>query len=462
MAGSQQDDGDFQSIPTKRQMNKKRLYIGNLPVEAEALEDKLVELLKGTAVDCQLDRQDVEVMCSKSCHALVSCPNNVMDDLIQKLNKTYFEGKRLVVQRERKPRKDYQTVNAFTKSWAKPTTKTMAPEPEEPAATKEQISDPPRDLQEVSERIGVIVQDEMGQAAENGGDALMNAAIASTAAVSLLADLGFGVVDAETQVSTPTQATSVPVDVVEDGGFMALCKQPLSSLMGEYGDYDPNWKQVEPTTTTDAPTPALEPEKTPTATTTTATAKPALDVKNPNSVLGMQGKMPVHVEFTSFGYLHGAPSEIRRGWSHSQPLAPFDCRHLAPAPNYLQWQDGLSGAVKRSLVFPMDEMAPSIKEYVKQVAEEVAVVLSEAIKEGGHGYAMPLRMMIYIGSDSGRHRSVVACELAATALRKLLRANKDGRFAQPCSVGTKHRHVQRRQSRDSRSKPSKQNALEAD
>ena len=69
--------------------------------------------------------------------------------------------------------------------------------------------------------------------------------------------------------------------------------------------------------------------------------------------------------------------------------------------------------------------------------------LVEAIDQSGHGYALPLRMIVYVGSESGRHRSVVFSELAATSLRKKLRSNVNNRFAQPCSVGTRHRDIER-------------------
>ena len=50
-------------------------------------------------------------------------------------------------------------------------------------------------------------------------------------------------------------------------------------------------------------------------------------------------------------------------------------------------------------------------------------------------------MAIYVGSEYGKHRSVVCAEFAATALRKLLRANDKGQFTAPVSVGTQHRDV---------------------
>jgi hypothetical protein len=462
MAGSQQDDGDFQSIPKRQNTTKKSLYIGNLPVDVENLEEKLLELLKKSTPGTAIEKQDVTVVRSKNCHALVSCPGNI-DDLILKLNQMEFEGKRLSVQRERVQReriiknvpdnkmKMYKKKNnvptaSFAKSWSAPKPK------KEKQAVKDPVVAPPADIQEASEIIGAIVANEMEQTQKNGEDPL-NTVIASSADVSLLAGAGFGL--QEEALSTPRQDNNDQQDAATDGGFMARCQQPLSSLMGEYGDYDPNWNQVVPV-----------PDTTETADASTKTPATASDTSpdTPEAarVLGMQGKMPIHIEFTSFGYHHGAPAEVRNGWSHANPLPPFDCRHLATVPNFLLWQDGLSSRVKRALMFNPNKDDTSFihpKDFTKQVAEEVAVTVIEAIDEGGHGYAQPLRMKIFIGSEAGRHRSVVACELAATAMRKLLRANKDTRFGQPCSVGTRHRQVEPRKSRG-KAKVSKQNALE--
>jgi hypothetical protein len=56
---------------------------------------------------------------------------------------------------------------------------------------------------------------------------------------------------------------------------------------------------------------------------------------------------------------------------------------------------------------------------------------------------------------------VLACELAATAFRKHLRANKNNEFKQPCSVGTRHLQVAHRK-RNAKAKVTKQNALEGE
>jgi hypothetical protein len=467
MAGSEQDDGGFQSMPTRKTTTKKSLYIGNLPVDIENLEEKLVELLKKSKPGIVIEQQDVTVVRSKGCHAVVACPGN-LDELIQKLHRTEFEGNRIAVQRERKQKTFAESKNPVKskvmgkpKQWAngkKPVIATSWAAPTQ--IVEEQVVEAPApatiapvDIQEVSERIGAIVGDEMENARKNGQDEL-NSLIASTAAVSMLAFTGFGLPEGTDLTPEEDNKDQEDTDV---GGFMARCQQPMSSLMGEYGDHDPNWKQVEPEIATETATTIPE---TPVDASVASVATP---VPEKARVLGMQGKMPVHVEFTSFGYKQGAPAQARNGWTYSQPLPVFDCRSLPAVPQYLERQDGLSGAVKRALMYNPhkdDPSKPSMKSFAKEVADEVAPTMIEAINEGGYGYAMPLRMVIHIGSESGRHRAVVAAELAATALRKILRANKDTQFKQPCSVGTRHSQVARR--RREKVKVGKQNALEGE
>jgi hypothetical protein len=462
MAASEQDDGDFQCMPTKKNTTKKSLYIGNLPADVENLEERLVELLKKSKPGIAIEQKDVTVVRSKGCHATVACPGN-LDELIRKLHRTDFEGNRLTVQRERKQKTftdaSKKPVTSMAKSWIMGKKPVIAKSWAAPTHAEEKqvaevlVPSPPVDVQEVSERIGAIVVDEMEAARKNGDDEL-NAVIASTAAVSMLAYTGFGL--QEERVLTPEEDNKDQEDT-DVGGFMARCQQPMSSLMGEYGDHDPNWKQVEPDIPAEKATASPE---TPVDASAASAATPAPEKAR---VLGMQGKMPVHVEFTSFGYKNGAPAQVRNGWTYSQPLPVFDCRHLPTVPPYLERQDGLSGAVKRCLMYNPnkdDPSIPSMKSFAKEVADEVAPTMIDAINEGGFGYAMPLRMVIHIGSESGRHRAVVACELAATALRKILRANKDTQFKQPCSVGTRHLKAQRR--RRDKVKVGKQNALEGE
>jgi len=101
-----------------------------------------------------------------------------------------------------------------------------------------------------------------------------------------------------------------------------------------------------------------------------------------------------------------------------------------------------------------------------EIADEIVKVLVESIDEGGHGPVSPLAMTISVGSEYGRHRSVVLVEHLAVVLRARLRRNDGRRFdgvggdatggdddrgpgsngivRQPVSVGTRHRDLDAR------------------
>ena len=77
-------------------------------------------------------------------------------------------------------------------------------------------------------------------------------------------------------------------------------------------------------------------------------------------------------------------------------------------------------------------------------AGEISSNLMHAVKDAidaGYGHAAPLSMTFHLGSEYGRHRSIVLCEVAATALRSLLRKNEANSITQPVSVSTRHRDV---------------------
>ena len=63
-----------------------------------------------------------------------------------------------------------------------------------------------------------------------------------------------------------------------------------------------------------------------------------------------------------------------------------------------------------------------------------------------YGPALPLKAQVFIGSEYGRHRSVVMCEVTAQNLRYLLRKNESNKIdvtetGGGISVGTVHRDV---------------------
>lgn len=374
------DNDEFTTVPKKKTHVKKTLYIGNLPTDRSE-SDLREELVTVFKNEMQVDVSAAAFDFHKS----KSCHAFLEYDgdlaaIIRKLNSKIFWGKRLVVQRQRKQRKT--SVNGqFTSSWSKPKQVQTLPGPRE-GVFKE------------------VIEQEMSKTKDP-----IAAALAAAPAVGIV--------------------SSVP----SNDGFQA--SQPLSELLADYGEQDLNWKNAQPTD------------------------DPMSREKNKNSIgsstsrLQQCGKAPIHVDLVSFGFHHGAPAELRNGWSHAQPLPVFDCRDLSEVPHYLAWQDGLSGAVKRALMYPRDSnnnepIGKSIRLVSEEAGDKILKALVDAVDDGGYGYTSPLRMTVYVGSESGRHRSVVLCELVATALRKRLRANKADIVQQPCSVSTRHRDLERK------------------
>jgi RNase adaptor protein for sRNA GlmZ degradation len=239
--------------------------------------------------------------------------------------------------------------------------------------------------------------------------------------------------------------------------FRERLQKPLSELLDVYGEADPNWAQQQNTAIHQSDDAVLL-SVPPIAATVTAEVR--------ESRLAVHGKASIHVELVSFGYLHGVPKEIRNGWCHAQPLPLLDCRDLPPVPPYLVRMDGLSAVVKRVLTKPpstesnysrssttktesaiKSETSAKSPMSITQVARQLASQIFESVRGAmvaGHGPASPLHITVYCGSDSGRHRSVVVGELAATALRKLLRSHPPPMIPYTVSVSTRHRELDRK------------------
>jgi hypothetical protein len=169
--------------------------------------------------------------------------------------------------------------------------------------------------------------------------------------------------------------------------------------------------------------------------------------ETPRSMLAPNGKAPVHLELASFGFTYGKPPS--RGWSSGDPLPAYDVRALPVAPDGVARLSGLSYRVKRELLrnrgSKEGESTP-LWDAVHQVARDAVKALEDAI-EGGAGWAAPLTVTVNVGSEAGKHRSVVVCEAAAVAVRNLLRRNEGG-IEVPCSVGTRHRDVDRKRGKE--------------
>lgn len=108
---------------------------------------------------------------------------------------------------------------------------------------------------------------------------------------------------------------------------------------------------------------------------------------------------------------------------------------------YLLRQNGNSFAVKKAL------NTNELKTLVHNLTNQVVDALVEALNEG-YGYAQPLQITISVGSELGRHRSMLVCENAAKQLRSCLRKNNGDKFKQDVSVGTCHPDADRKRTKE--------------
>jgi RNase adaptor protein for sRNA GlmZ degradation len=256
------------------------------------------------------------------------------------------------------------------------------------------------------------------------------------------------IVSSHAKANLPTNHTS--------HDFYSKCKQPLSDLLQDYGEYDPDYEKMKqqqmiPSTQEDHSSSQQQPQE-----------------EEHEGMLTTHG--PIHIQIVSFGYKYGTPKQGY--WSHSNPMSALDCRFLPRCHFSLAKFSGLHYKVKKSMTKryshndrsedkdPNDndhDGTKSDEQYLtthhhqekdnelvskgKEVARNILSYVIDAIQDGGHGYAFPLEMTIYIGSEYGRHRSVVLVETIALQIRQLLRRNDGGRVTQPVSVSTRHRDV---------------------
>ena len=464
--------GGGRSLSSSSSSHAKRVYMGNLPNGCIDLLETQIRTVLHDQVG--LDATNVGTVTvhrkGKSPYAIIDC-GPYADTVIAKLHHYTLQGKTLVVQREQrrggssgasnttgnKGRKPSSSSSSSSSSvqfggWTKPSATVISSSSSSSNERKEdekKALQPFINVEEATERIGHVIAGEIEQA-ERDGDDFINVSIAAAAAATLFTSLNVALEEKDDN-NLQDDDPSMPMERQdheqketqedEELDFHARRKQPLSSLLADFGEADPNWMKRKPANGVTSTDPAI-----------------IIDDEE-NSRLARQGKAPIHVDFISFGYVHGAPPEIRnKGWTYSNPLPPYDCREFEQVPHYLEWRDGLSGAVRRAL---LENSKGNIRKSAAIAAERAEEALIEAI-QAGHGYALPLTMGIYVGSHLGRHRSVLYCELAATALRKLLRTNTGNRILQPVSVGTSHLHLDRRHKTSEEQTGRKKNDLEGE
>ena len=182
-----------------------------------------------------------------------------------------------------------------------------------------------------------------------------------------------------------------------------------------------------------------------------------------NGALAPQGQASsIQVELVSFGYKYGLS---RTGSSISNPLPPLDCRDLPEIPLHMARLSGLNHHVKRVLSkYPPNtknetstalateaSSPPPLLQKSNQLALEIMYCIREAIANGHGCSSSPLNMTVFVGSETGRHRSVVLVEFAASSVRKLLRSvNQDAIIiTQLVSVTTRHRDIDQQKNQQS-------------
>jgi len=347
---------------------------------------------------------------NSSYYAIVTVPDATL--CIKCLNNTQFDGAVLVIKREQsaeqKAKKDSnyggKPKPVFGGGWAKPTT-APAPKPKTKAKAKPQ----PKQV----------------AASPAAAPADANAAFATAVATAA----------AVTDVPPPA-----PIDSDSIASFNTLLTGSLDDLLADYGEFTP------------LPPPDEYAKKSDSATDTVDEGDEDADGSSEEegeATMGMlapNGKAPLHVQFVSFGFCYGKPPQ--NGWSLSDPLPPFDVRSLDKPGDGVIKLSGLSYRVKNELLRnrkSKEGIQTPMWENVHVIAEQAFGAVFDAIRDGA-SWASPLTISVNVGSEYGRHRSVVLCEAAGIALRNLLRKNEveNKTVSVPCSVGTQHRDVDKK------------------
>ena len=394
---SQQGDGDneFHSVQKKKigsnKNHRTRVYVGNLPSQwnPDDLRSLIVQrtgVVAESGVELYHHQDGRESFTGTPQQAFVAVAGMGPEELLIQLRGIQLQGQPLVVHLEKRQRKNVGQNTFNSLAWSKPKV-----QPQSKA------------------RNPSIVNDEKEQKTDGSSQSARR----------------------------------------EPNTFQTFAaQQSLSALLQDFGAQDAEWQNVQVTEGQQKQHGEHD--------------EHIVACSLPDSRLERHGKAPIHVEFVSFGYRHGLPSELRAastGNSYAFPLPEIDCRCLAEIPHFLSWMDGTSGAVRNAMLKANTNNGsnsnninnPHVRDFVRDsLVQPVIQAVISAINEGGHGYAMPLRMTVFVGSEQGRHRAVVACELAATSLRKALRQNENNQFVASISVGTNHRDMAQQQAQKRR------------
>lgn len=458
---------EWQSTPSSSSIDSrrkpKRAFVGNLTPNSN-LEHKLKDLFMRSNIHIQ-NLNIIKPKVGNNCFALVECD---VDEAVKCLNGVEFQGSRIVVQKEKKRiKKNTGFAGSGTAGgggfgggfggggWAKP-----------------QQTSRPKNTDTNSSTAST-----QGAKAQNHQN---QTKLSATTNDDLMSKLSL-----KQQHQTSSNNTK---KIIKDEikSFHERCKLNINQLMEEYGDYDPDFEKMKVDLSQPVvSTMTITSTSTSTTKSTTATNNKLQSQQHSTGMLAPNGSAPIDVELVSFGYKYSVPPQARQGWSHSNPLSPIDCRNLPRCPHYVAKLSGLSFKVKKAFLskdYYLDnnrssnsdgdnegdnssnnssnnnekgkhassenqnkEESTSIQNPLitrsNQISQTILKSIEEAINEGNHGYAFPLQATVYIGSEYGRHRSVVLCENIALNIRKLLRANKDDRISVPVSVCVRHRDV---------------------
>jgi len=408
-----------QSGPMKK---SRRAFVGNLRQHPN-LEDKLRDLFAKSAIPIPVD--GIQIVALKQpgdrCFALVKCD---VEMAVKCINGITFVGNILEVKYEKKQNQVLKKMKSMGfGGWAKPSSSFAAP-----------ITTGKKSLEKKDKNVDDKMTVEKKLSNVDDGAMLPN-----------MEKLSLG---------------STEKDSDDLSQFSARCKLPLGNLMDELGAHEPDYEKMKNMKIENSSSPAEKGSKK-------SSKSDGSTVQHHSSgALAPNGKAPIHIELVSFGFKYSVPPQAREGWSHSNPLSPIDCRDLPRCPHYVAKLSGLSYKVKRTMLsmrveedeegdIDNDTSAKDEKHGWNGVSdavypmvvksEEMSLTIFSAIEEaircGGHGYAFPLEAKIHIGSEYGRHRSVVLCEKLAQMIRTLLRQNEGSRIRQPVSVSTRHRDV---------------------